>query len=361
MMALVFRNPLRDLVPTASFFSTAHFLVAITQTAQEERSRTAVSIAALETMCIEPNTKSQDFATVVAINKTTTLSPTLSPTLSAREQKIVKLNERVAAITARYLENHKNEEHPLWIAHVQQKMTHVTAGYPIYVKRNAFLVYFYCVVAVAILAIGVAQQPLWVSAVCLLMSFIGYDIYSGILHVVLDHPDNIKLPVLGQPCLEFQWHHAIPDDIVRKDFVDVCGDLNVVVAILSALNAYLLGFPNMSSVALTFGGLKCLMAYFGQFSHRSAHSVSVGSFRWLASQLQENGFMISVKNHMSHHKEPHDKDFCLVGICNPIIDAMRAVTTNPTAWLILFSAWSIFDIAIYSHVVETLAETVAAL
>jgi palmitoyl-[glycerolipid] 3-(E)-desaturase len=116
----------------------------------------------------------------------------------------------------------------------------------------------------------------------------------------------------------------------------------------------------MTSVALTFGGLKCLMAYFGQFSHRSAHAMSVGSRLWVANQLQKNGLMISVKDHMSHHKEPHDKDFCLIGICNPIIDAMRAVTTNPTAWLVLFLAWSIFDIAICSYVVEQLARAVAA-
>jgi hypothetical protein len=155
------------------------------------------SKSALETMCNDPKTNGLGLNDAsVASNKTT---------LSVREQKIVKLNERVTAITEKYLETHKNEEHPLWIVHAQQKMTHVTAGYPVYVKRNAFLVYFYTVVAVTILAIGVAQQPLWVSAACLVMSFLGYDIYSGVLHVVLDHPDNIKLPVLGQPCLEFQW------------------------------------------------------------------------------------------------------------------------------------------------------------
>lgn len=34
---------------------------------------------------------------------------------------------------------------------------------------------------------------------------------SGVLHVVLDHPANIALPFFGQACLEFQWHHHIPD------------------------------------------------------------------------------------------------------------------------------------------------------
>lgn len=34
---------------------------------------------------------------------------------------------------------------------------------------------------------------------------------SGVLHVVLDHPGNIALPFFGQACLEFQWHHHVPD------------------------------------------------------------------------------------------------------------------------------------------------------
>jgi hypothetical protein len=40
--------------------------------------------------------------------------------------------------------------------------------------------------------------------------YLWVDMYGGILHVVLDTPEFIPLPVLGEPCLEFQWHHLLP-------------------------------------------------------------------------------------------------------------------------------------------------------
>merc|ERR1719499_1492994 len=54
------------------------------------------------------------------------------------------------------------------------------------------------------------------------------DLYSGVMHIVLDHTDTIKyrLPSMWIPALEFQWHHEIPKDITWKPFANVCGDLN---------------------------------------------------------------------------------------------------------------------------------------
>lgn len=43
-----------------------------------------------------------------------------------------------------------------------------------------------------------------------LFTFVWYDLFSGILHIVLDNPSFIKMPILCDPCLEFQWHHHIP-------------------------------------------------------------------------------------------------------------------------------------------------------
>ena len=71
------------------------------------------------------------------------------------------------------------------------------------------------------------------------MSYFWYDLYSGILHVVLDEPANISLPFIGQPCLEFQWHHFIPSDIAREHFLDVAGDLNIAVSIMVTYEGYL--------------------------------------------------------------------------------------------------------------------------
>lgn len=234
--------------------------------------------------------------------------------------------------------------------YAQQPMTALVAGTPVYQMRSAAMVYFYFLAASALVACGISKISFLATAMSMTIIFLGYDLYSGVLHVVLDHPNNIGLPILGQPCLEFQWHHAIPDDLVKKDFVDVCGDLNVVILILFAINMCLLD-TQKPFVAMVIGGTKLWMAYFGQFSHMSAHASGTRRAP-LADWLQSRGIMISPRAHLSHHKPPHDMDFCLIGLCNPIIDAMRAVTTNPVAWLVLFLVWSVVDIVVYVRFVE---------
>jgi hypothetical protein len=294
--------------------------------------------------------------TAVELKASEKVSSEVKPiaTATPRELKIIKLNERVTSITnAKIAESEKkNEELALEFVHSQQAMTALTAGLPVYVTRSAPLVYFYLALGIVLFVMGASQLNLFVSLVCIGTMFLGYDIYSGILHVVLDHPSNIALPVLGQACFEFQWHHSIPDDLVRKDFVDVCGDLNVVIGIISAINLFLLrDFVFTSSVAHVLCGSKIFMAYFGQFSHRSAHSVGT-RLSAPAKWLQNMGFMISTKDHMDHHKPPYEEDYCLIGVCNPIIDAMRKVTHSNTAWLSIFLVWSIFDLYAYIHLIE---------
>lgn len=277
-------------------------------------------------------------------------------TTLSRQEKIDLLNERVAKITAKEIQRAEAEGKPLALefVHSQMKMTTLKAGAPVYQLRSASLVYLYALGTGLLILKGVSMLHPITSLLCFAVVFVGYDFYSGVLHVVLDHPNNIALPVLGQPCLEFQWHHAIPDDIVRKDFVDVCGDLNVVVFILAVINLLILDLN--SGVSMVIGGLKLWMAYYGQFSHKSAHSF--GSARnTVSSWMQKSGLMISPKDHMAHHKPPHDLDFCLIGICNPLIDLLRSVTTNNIAWLSLFFVWSIFDLLGYAKIVESISSS----
>jgi hypothetical protein len=285
----------------------------------------------------------------------------LSSWREERKRQIDALNDRVEKLTEVAIANSKKSGKPLDPEYVysQQPMTTLVAGKPVYQMRSAVMVYLYSLSTFVLIACGISKLSLFASALSLAIIFLGYDLYSGVLHVVLDHPDNIGLPILGQPCLEFQWHHAIPDDLVKKDFVDVCGDLNVVVLILAIINCLLLDIQKASGVAMVIGGMKLWMAYFGQFSHRSAHSFG-RSNPAIANWLQKYGFMISPKAHLSHHKPPHDKDFCLIGICNPIIETMRAITTNSTVWLAMFLVWSVFDIVAYVMFVEWVVDAIGA-
>ncbi|MES1910257.1 MAG: hypothetical protein MHM6MM_002885 [Cercozoa sp. M6MM] len=102
--------------------------------------------------------------------------------------------------------------------------------------------------------------------------YLWYDLYSGVLHIVLDHPAHVAVPVLSAPCLEFQWHHHLPRDIVSKSYMEVCGDLNTVACILSVIHLFGWGLYN-SPVGRCVLGCKLLMAYFGQYCHRMSHAL----------------------------------------------------------------------------------------
>ena len=293
-------------------------------------------------MCKEASTTTTNH--FIAYNK-----KNASPT---RQQKIDLLNARVQKITTKAIQESKESGEPLALefVHAQKQMTTLTAGFPVYQLRSALLVYIYAIGAACLIIRGALMIHPLITAMCVITMLVGYDFYSGILHVVFDHPDNISIPILGQPCLEFQWHHAIPYDIVQKDFVDVCGDLNIAVMILIPLYCTTLDVNN--GVAMVMGGLKLWMAYFGQFSHKSAHVHGSTQAMW----LQKCGLMISPKEHKAYHKPPHDIDFCLIGVCNPLIDALRRVTTHNGIWVSLFCFWSIFDLACYVRVVDAIAQ-----
>jgi hypothetical protein len=152
----------------------------------------------------------------------------------------------------------------------------------------------------------------------------------------LDNPANLNMPVLGQPCLEFQMHHHFPTDLVQRPFLDVLGDLNTVVTILVTWCVCLVDLHN--PIVRYMAGLKIFMAYYGQLSHRSAHTPSSKKNKVIEG-LRSLGLMISLEKHRSHHRPPHDVDFCLVGVCNPLMDFLyHKVTQNRYVWMISFGA-----------------------
>lgn len=270
-----------------------------------------------------------------------------APVTSA--DKIVKLNEVVARKTKQAVEAANGDKSKLLpeFAASNRRMSVLYSGFPVYQPRSHAMVWLYCAVASALLVRGAPQLGVPMTVLCAAVMFLAYDLYSGVLHVVLDHPGNIKLPVFGQACLEFQWHHHIPDDIVKKDFMDVLGDLNVVVGLLTAIHVVWSSKWATEPFALVLTGFKLFMAYFGQYSHKSAHNITQRGP--VAKALQSSGLMISVKEHSLHHTPPYELDFCLVGVCNPVIDAARKVTAHPSVWLALLAVWSVVDIKILAH------------
>jgi hypothetical protein len=132
-----------------------------------------------------------------------------------------------------------------------------------------------------------------------------------------------------QGCLEFQWHHEIPRDIVHKGLLSSCADLNVVVMANMIAVALVHGLPSTTTTMVmtntmtntndddkqnllwSIMGLKLLYGYFGQYNHLMAHT-STTARPPLVKLLQHYHIMLDDKKHNGHHCT-YDENFCLLG------------------------------------------------
>lgn len=268
-----------------------------------------------------------------------------------------RLNDRVTKIVEREMAKAKRDNKPLPIdiEYSLKPKSVLWAGLPIYENRFEPLTYFWAVMGLSTVTYFVVERGFLHLALYTVFMLLVYDFYSGMLHIVLDNPRNISLPLLGQPALEFQWHHYIPNDITSKSLAQACGDLNG--AVIASAICYLLLAPCFEDKPSYAGvvGLKVLMAYFGQFSHRSAHDYRPTSG---VKTLQNSGLIISAADHKIHHTAPHDLDFCLIGICNPLFDRMNKWFKNEEFarwfWLTAFIAWTLLDVPLAHWGLSTL-------
>jgi len=117
-----------------------------------------------------------------------------------------------------------------------------------------------------------------------------------------------------QGCLEFQWHHEIPRDIVNKGLLSSCADFNVVVSANMIAVALVHGLPTNSDNHLLWSimGLKLMYGYFGQLNHLMAHHTSMRDRPAFVRLLQHYTVMLDNKKHNGHHRT-YDENFCLLG------------------------------------------------
>merc|ERR1712000_117707 len=101
-------------------------------------------------------------------------------------------------------------------------------NYKLYKRRFRFIPKL--MTFLSIVAILQAPSFLFMLAAFAIM-YVWIDVYSGILHVNLDNPNFLSNPVISESVLEFHWHHRFPQDIATRCFADVCGDLNMLLAL----------------------------------------------------------------------------------------------------------------------------------
>lgn len=280
--------------------------------------------------------------------------------------EIDSLNRSVDKIAAKFFEENEKNGTP-----IPPEVAHVMAtGKPgaIYKKRWTFCPLAVGLTAVAYLAYEATKNPATVLA-SFLVSFLWYDLFSGILHVLHDNPLLLNFPICSEPCLEFQWHHHLPHDLCSKSFLEVCGDLNLIVSILVSVLLILpydnptgipLGFSYREPMALTLVAWKLLMAYFGQLCHSMSHMPSSRRPNWVKN-LQNFGVMLHPKEHAAHHKTYDDK-FCVgSGLWNGVVTKALSFTnklhrtlggsedTNAYTWLAFFSITLFVDVPLFNY------------
>jgi palmitoyl-[glycerolipid] 3-(E)-desaturase len=250
---------------------------------------------------------------------------------------ITKLNQIVNAKTFEFYKANPNLATPEFTAVRNDKRV-------VYKNRFTLMPKIVVLVTVSTLTYLVAIGQGTSVLLSIVFSFFYYDIFSGALHIVLDNPNFIRMPVLGDSCLEFQWHHHIPIDITMKSIWEVCGDLNatIIYTLIVLLSPWFFNLRNTTAFALM--ACKVLMAYFGQYCHRMSHTPSTQR-PFLVQKLQDWGIMISAAEHGVHHKT-YDGNFCIgSGIFNPLLTWVIDLNfINQWGYILIFLSMLVFDV-----------------
>lgn len=230
-------------------------------------------------------------------------------------------------------------------------MEAVRQGAQVYHHRHRWLVVVYALMSL----FSLYQAPSVVlGAVSLAIMWVVVDVYGAVLHVVLDEPAFINAPIIkdliGPAALEFQWHHTIPRDIVSKSFLEVCGDLNLTVALHLVWHVMIWGFN--SPLANAMAGAKIMMAYLGQWAHRMAHTPDSARPAW-ATTAQSLGLLVTPALHRVHHSGNHDEAFpILSGFTSPFVAWLLKVMPDRRMWLLLFGVMSFGDIYVCTRLLS---------
>ena len=207
------------------------------------------------------------------------------------------------------------------------------------VYQRRFKPFVLLVIAVSIYGIAQTSNPLALLTTFVVMYFY-IDFYSGVLHIVLDNPSFVRLPVIGVPCVEFQWHHTFAYDISTRTLFDVWGDLNV---LLFAKSLFLFGILGFTPTAFTIAGVGYSLGYANQLSHRLAHTAPRRRPK-LAVWLQKRHILLPPAVHQEHHSDYQQAFPVLNGHSRGVLQWMLRIVPNGYPWLGLFLVLSALDL-----------------
>eukprot|EP00927_Polykrikos_kofoidii_P021874 TRINITY_DN20582_c0_g1_i1.p1 TRINITY_DN20582_c0_g1~~TRINITY_DN20582_c0_g1_i1.p1 ORF type:complete len:599 (+),score=61.34 TRINITY_DN20582_c0_g1_i1:97-1893(+) len=147
------------------------------------------------------------------------------------------------------------------------------------------------------------------------------DVYSGVLHICLDNPNFVQLPIIGPQCQSFQTHHDAPTRLLVVPWFGYLSEHHAIMAICMCTVA-----GNRKSRSLrVFLAYAVVFSELMMASHRWSH-VHPLEQPWAVKSLSQVGLLMSVRMHSYHHVT-YDMNFCIfTGWFNPLL--------NCAVWLI---------------------------
>jgi len=153
------------------------------------------------------------------------------------------------------------------------------------------------------------------------------DLFTGILHIYLDHRRCDVGDFFDVIAYSFRYdHHAHPTNFFKESAffpaglgeIILKGTLSIV-----AFNHTMYYLGHMSQQGYLFSITWALTGTLCQVTHALAHD-GIGSQnkRPIVSFLQRSGVILSPRGHGLHHKGDHDRNFCILnGWANPLLNA----------------------------------------
>mmetsp|Transcript_4787 Transcript_4787/g.8506 ORF Transcript_4787/g.8506 Transcript_4787/m.8506 type:complete len:463 (+) Transcript_4787:83-1471(+) len=158
------------------------------------------------------------------------------------------------------------------------------------------------------------------------------DLMSGLLHIVLDNPSNVDLPLLGPAAKGFQHHHRVPRWITTEPWLYYLSQHHPLHAGIMATCICSYRQRPLRIFLLHTGFLAEIMLA----CHRWAHTHPL-DLPWIVSILGEARILLSVSMHSYHHAT-YDVNFSIfTGWSNPMLNCcVQILPPNSAAWLYIF-------------------------
>ena len=195
-------------------------------------------------------------------------------------------------------------------------------------------------------AIQLGTFAYWKNVGIVITAYFLIDVFSGLLHIVLDNPWFATNPnILRGPAIGFQEHHLNVNLIGKLSLQQHLSPMGIPIVlncILGQFMAYTFRDDNddqclYHTVALSTAFFLVLM----QMAHRWSH-VSLDKRPYGVTTLQKWGILVSASEHSKHHRPPYESHFCIMsGIMNPIMNYVVTNIMSPHSknWVYVFIAF----------------------